>query len=111
MSPLRGKETTEYASEKELLDSLSQRGFSAEFKITENGFKLLPEGPVFRPEQVEILEFHRFEGITDPDDMSVVYAVRSSDGTEGFLIDAYGTYADPRLTDLVEQVKMKKRDR
>jgi hypothetical protein len=30
---------------------------------------------MLRPEDVRIREFYRFEGVSDPDDLSVVYAL------------------------------------
>ena len=47
---------------------------------------------------------HRFEGESDPDDMSVVYAIESQDGTRGVLVDAFGTYADPHVAEILKQV-------
>ncbi len=41
--------------------------------------------------------FYRFEGISDPDDMAIVYAVESRSGLRGTLVDAFGTYANPAL--------------
>ena len=42
-----------------------------------------------------IREFHRFEGISDPDDMAIVYAIESKSGVRGTFADAFGVYADP----------------
>ena len=36
--------------------------------------------------------------------MSVIYAVETRDGTRGTLIDAYGSYADPAIGDLVRRM-------
>ncbi|MDB5008439.1 MAG: hypothetical protein JWQ84_399 [Mucilaginibacter sp.] len=43
----------------------------------------------------EIDEFYRFEGPSNPSDMSIVYAVTSKKyNLKGVLINAYGTYAN-----------------
>jgi len=43
----------------------------------------------------EIDEFHRFEGASNPDDMSIVYAVTSRRyNLKGIIVNAYGAYAD-----------------
>jgi hypothetical protein len=39
-------------------------------------------------------EFYRFEGMTNPDDSSILFAISSSDGLKGTLGDAYGVYAE-----------------
>lgn len=43
----------------------------------------------------EIDEFYRFEGASNPSDMSIVYAIHSDKfNLKGVLINAFGTYAD-----------------
>jgi hypothetical protein len=43
----------------------------------------------------EIDEFYRFEGASNPSDMSIVYAVRSDKyHLKGVLVNAFGTYAN-----------------
>jgi hypothetical protein len=46
-------------------------------------------------EDFEIDEFYRFEGASNPDDNSIVYAVSSQKySLKGVLINAFGTYAN-----------------
>jgi hypothetical protein len=43
----------------------------------------------------EIDEFYRFEGASNPDDMSIIYAVSSEKyNLKGVLVNAFGTYAN-----------------
>jgi hypothetical protein len=60
-----------------------------------------------RPEDVTIVEYHRFEGASNPDDMSVVYVIETADGRRGTLVDAYGTYTNPKVDTFVQRAKMK----
>lgn len=50
------------------------------------------------------MKHYRFEGISDPDDMSVVYAIESGDGTRGIIGDAFGVYANPELGGFLNNV-------
>ena len=61
------------------------------------------------PDVLTIIEHHRFEGVSDPDDMSVVYGIEANDGTRGVLVDAYGVYADPRVSELLKSVKVREK--
>ncbi len=46
-------------------------------------------------DDIEIDEFYRFEGASNPSDMSIVYAVTSKKyNLKGILVNAYGTYAN-----------------
>ena len=49
----------------------------------------------FPADRVVITEYHRFEGVSDPDDMSILYAIETRSGLRGTLADAFGVYADP----------------
>jgi hypothetical protein len=60
---------------------------------------------MFRPGELAIVEHHRFEGASDPEDMSVVYAIESDDGVRGIVVDAFGVYADPALAAFLKGIK------
>ena len=49
-------------------------------------------------DDVTIREYERFEGVSDPDDMAILYAIESSSGARGTLVDAFGVYADPGIS-------------
>jgi hypothetical protein len=79
------------------LEDLGRRGYAQGFEPTPGGLRLTGQGRTYRSDELQIVEHHRFEGASDPADMSVVYAVEATDGTRGVLVDAFGTYADPEL--------------
>ena len=67
--------------------------------------RALDGGEAFGPGQVLIREWHRFEGVSDPDDMAIVYALETVDGTRGTLVDAFGAYSDPAISAFMENVR------
>lgn len=79
------------------LNKAMEKGFELEFKATEQGLKCLGSGRVYSPEEVTVPNYFRFEGISDPGDMSILYEIETSDGCKGTLIDAYGVYSDSRV--------------
>jgi hypothetical protein len=60
-------------------------------------------------EDVNAVNFYRFEGITDPDDMSILYAIETCDGAKGTLMDAYGHYSDEDTGEFMKQVEIAKK--
>ena len=87
-----------------VLKTLAERGFTANLGVIAGALRVLDSGKVLRPEDLVIRAVHRFEGESDPDDMSVVYAIEAKDGTRGVLVDAFGTYADPQVAEVLKQV-------
>lgn len=86
------------------LDDLARRGFTERFGVAGDGLRATEGGKTFRAEDLMIREFYRFEGVSDPDDMSIVYAIESRDGTRGTLVDAFGVYADPAVGTVLRNV-------
>ncbi len=91
----------------EALEDLKKRGFRANFELLNNVFRAVDSGRTFQAGGLTIVEHHRFEGASDPDDMSVVYAIEASDGVRGILVDAFGVYANPDLGAFLQNVKMR----
>jgi hypothetical protein len=97
----------EYASEIDAMRDLHQRGFTADLEFRDGALRETATGRRFRPDELAIVEHHRFEGASDPEDMSVVYAIESDDGVvRGIVMDAFGAYADPNLAAFLEKVKV-----
>jgi len=97
----------QYGTVTEALDELARRGYTANFEYLDDAFTAVDLGRAFRAEELTIVEHHRFEGASDPDDMAVVYAVESRDGIRGVVVDAFGVYADPKLGEFLGQVRIR----
>lgn len=77
-----------------VMTRLNEKGYGKEFKIYENGAGFDEDGPRYTPESLKIVKTYRFEGVSDPADMAVLYAIESQDGEKGMMLNAYGTYSD-----------------
>ena len=91
------------------IDELARRGFTDWFRVVEGNLRVLTTGKLLKPEDLVIREVYRFEGISDPDDMAIVYAIESTAGIRGTLIDAFGVYADPAMAAVLADVPIKAR--
>jgi hypothetical protein len=90
------------------VDDLTRRGFTEDFRVVDGKLRAIGTGETFRPEELVISEYHRFEGISDPDDMAIVYGVEGKNGLRGTLVDAFGVYADPALGALLAAVPIRR---
>ena len=81
----------------EVLDDLARRGFTEQFTPAGGKLRGVRSRGRFGADQVVVSEYHRFEGVSDPDDMSIVYAIETFTGIRGTLTDAFGVYSDPEV--------------
>ncbi|MEO6521404.1 MAG: phosphoribosylpyrophosphate synthetase [Mucilaginibacter sp.] len=95
-----------YATVTQALSNLKDRGYTDEFDFKDQYLFCNEKGIQFNPQELKITEVYRFEGASDPEDSSVVYAIESASGLKGVLIDAYGVYADERKTAFINSLSM-----
>ena len=88
------------------LNRMITEGYTEDFKITEQGLESLHKHDSYQPDQIQIVNFFRFEGESDPDDNAILYIIETNDGTKGTLIDAYGVYNDPKLSQFLKDVEI-----
>jgi hypothetical protein len=93
-----------YASVTYALDDLRARGYVDEFDFKDKYLFCNSKGVQFNPQELKITEVYRFEGASDPEDSSVVYAIESAAGLKGVMIDAYGAYADEQKTAFINSL-------
>ena len=86
------------------LNKMVNDGYTEDFRVTENGLEAVYKNNHYSPEQVQVVNFYRFEGESDPDDNAILYVIETDDGNRGTLVDAYGTYNDARVTQFMNQV-------
>jgi len=90
-----------------IINKMVLEGYDDDFKISEDGQSLrsLKTEKEYKPEEINIVNFFRFEGQSDPNDMSIMYVIETADGVKGTLVDAYGPYSDRKLGEFMIQVE------
>jgi hypothetical protein len=87
------------------LNRMVSDGYTEDFKVTEQGLEALHNHSNFKPEQIQVINFFRFEGESDPGDNAILYVIETNDGTKGTLIDAYGVYNDAKVSRFMQDVE------
>jgi len=89
----------------ESINKAVKSGYRKDFLVENDALTYEGAKKSYRPEEVRIRNFYRFEGESDPADSSILYLLKTSDGTMGTLLDAYGMYADPSIALFVKKVQ------
>ena len=76
------------------ITALKVRGYTNDFNLHPEWIECPTLDRKLLPDEFHVDEVHRFEGATNPDDSAVLYAIASTGGLKGVLVDAYGVYAE-----------------
>lgn len=96
----------QYDTLSEATNDLQKRGFTHDFNLEKDKIYCKQLNMYYRPKEFSITEVYRFEGMSNPDDNSVVYAIETSNGDKGILVDAYGAYAESISEEMLRKLKI-----
>ena len=100
------QDKTELKSMVSVLERVRKEGYTSDFQVIENNLLSTIDGKKqYKPEQVQIVNFYRFEGESNPDDMAILYVLETADGAKGTISNSYGTYADETVESFMRQVR------
>jgi len=97
-------ETPDSKHELPKITEYTNKGFTSSYQMEDGKLKDLSTGKLFETSEVKIIETYRYEGMSDPNDMSILYALETNDGKKGTLLMAYGPAADGELAWFMKEV-------
>lgn len=87
----------------EKIEELKKQGFTDNF-FFEDG-KLQTENDSFETEDIVDIKEYRFEGKSNPDDLSILYQITTKSGKKGTIADGFGPNANQELTEFILQAE------
>jgi hypothetical protein len=94
-----------YESLADALDDLRKRGYEADFETQSFGLYCSDLDLRLIEEECHIDEVYRFEEDLNPDDNAVVYAISSSTGVKGTIVDGFGASAGNISFDIAKKLQ------
>ncbi|RDK85536.1 phosphoribosylpyrophosphate synthetase [Marinirhabdus gelatinilytica] len=89
-----------YSSLSVAIENLQDEGYTVDFNLVEDGIQSKGLKKKWKAGDCEVVRYFRFEGMTDPGDSSILYAIETTDGQKGLLVDNYsaaGTYLSEEM--------------
>ena len=80
-------------------------GYVTQFRVAENGLQSLLTRNFYSTDDITVDHFYRFEGESSPDDEAILYAISTSSGEKGTLVDSYGASNDADVAALMRKVR------
>ncbi len=87
----------------EVLNNLKKEGYTEDFNLDNNCLICNGNWLQIRPDEFVVDKHYRFEGISDPGDEAVVYAISSvKHNIKGILVNGYGISSDKIADDMIK---------
>lgn len=86
------------------INTLTDDGFTEDFKAEEDCIIALYSKKEYQPEELEIVKTFRFEGMSNPEDQTELFAIIANDGLKGTLVMSYSAVHFQNV-ELIKQIK------
>jgi len=97
-----------YDTLSEAINGLRASGYTEDFDLQPEHIICQRLGLELIAKDFEVDQVFRFEGDSNPDDSSILYAISSDKhALKGILVDAFGTYGSPLKAELIEKLRYK----
>ena len=67
-----------------------EEGYEHDFNLLDEKIELKAQKEHFNTEEFDVDKVLRFEGMSNPDDNAILYAITTHNGRKGVLVDGYG---------------------
>lgn len=83
-----------------------EEGYTLDFNLIDEYLENKKDKEKFTAKEFEVDKVLRFEGMSNPDDNSILYAITTSNNKKGLLTDAYGTYSGQISKEILEKLRI-----
>ncbi|MCP9199873.1 phosphoribosylpyrophosphate synthetase [Gramella sp. GC03-9] len=84
-----------------------EEGYEHDFNLLDEKLELKKEKETFNVEEFEVDKVLRFEGMSNPDDNAILYAITTSNNRKGILVDGYGTSSGQVSSKMLKKLDLK----
>lgn len=89
------------------MNNLRDKGYNQDFNLLDDHLQNKNEDKTYSVENFEVDDYFRFEGMSNPADNSILFAITTSDGTKGLLVDGYGITSGQVSKHMLNKLKLK----
>ena len=98
----------EYAKhEMDYIKSYENLGYTDSYRFINNQLRSTKTDTNYTPKEITIVKEHRYEGMSNPSDMSLLYVIETADGGKGTLLTGYGPSANTELYEFLDKIPEK----
>ncbi|MCX7547236.1 hypothetical protein OS188_04640 [Xanthomarina sp. F1114] len=91
-------------NELDIIEKYQKKGYTCNFTCENNFLVELESKNKYQPQQITILREHRFEGLSNPSDMSILYVIETDDNLKGLVTASYGGGSDTSVGEFFKEI-------
>ena len=84
-----------------------EEGYEHDFNLLDEEIELKAKKETFGVEDFDVDKVLRFEGMSNPDDNAILYAITTSKGDKGVLVDGYGVSSGQVSKEMIKKLDLK----
>lgn len=90
--------------ELDYIEIYQKKGYTDNFRIVDEQLVSSETGDTFAPTALTIMGENRFEGMSDPSDLSILYAIKTNSNLKGTLLMPYGPNANVSDYEFIKKI-------
>lgn len=90
--------------EKDFIKIYQEKGFTANFHFKNDKLITSETKNEYAPNDIYIVAEHRYEGMSDPSDMSILYIIKTNKDEKGTFLLGYGPSADLEVAEFFKKI-------
>lgn len=94
-------------NEKDYIRDYEAQGYTTQYRIVGDELEDLETKTKYKSEDVTIHKEHRYEGMSNPSDMSLLYVIETMDGSKGTMLASYGADGNSSIHEFMNAVPKK----
>lgn len=94
-------------NEKEYMDKYQQKGYTTNYRFVDNRLIDTTTNKEYFADDIFIVTQYRFEGMSNPSDMSILYIIKTKDKSKGTMLIGYGPTGNIELAEFFNSIPEK----
>jgi len=84
-------------NELEIIKKYQDEGYTESYRVEEGMLLENTSKRKYASNEIHIVAQHRFEGMSNPDDMSILYVIKTKDDSKGTFLASYGVSSNTEV--------------
>ena len=90
--------------EKDYIREYEKLGYTDSYRFINGSLRSSSTDKDYSPEEITIVQEHRYEGMSNPSDMSILYVIKTIDKSKGTLLAGYGPKSNVDLFEFIKKI-------